>query len=1166
MANACENNKKVATDLKQEGEIRDQYVEDNIENVLTIEKTKLERLDDYLEENFGESYLESEKFDKAVKDVFGDKDSRIKLALKIRALVKGNVSYIQHVRDLILLNLPTESDKILFKDGKYNLEDMSQGTLSSIYQEIAAWSKSGTGENWGAGVHGRWILQVGLPGTTSRKERSGAYYQVSKATKDYASNLSMKINDFMEKATTRRTKLDYGWHDIATEIQDQSQRMDARDRKNLLGETRLAPEYDVAQRLMRIFIWRQAGDAFNNTIIKYDEQLGDFIVATEYRPSGKYYDLTDAQQEAGKVGKEPIFMYANYVPLKSYQQGKYYLNIAKNEAIMKEFDIQSKKFRALDNEVFDYQEKFFNKSVDNILKAFEDVFGLNVEQVNYGLTGYFPPGTKKKDQPAFIQEFNRVLGDKKELFKEVKKVTEGTAVLNPYWGDEGERKRNHFPIVYNQHKFPDIMRAQISEWRALIEEQLIPAKNEALRKEDIMQHKKINKEIKMFYSRIARNERMLEEMNHMVVDFTDAVDGGQMIPHIKDQKFAKRMTNSINPMNMRTDSNVYYSAVKKIISSIDRNNLIANLIYQMNVAESKPVRDAMINNFKSPFGFPDIQSGLGFMDFSTESVQRKLGRVNIKMPARKIMEYMQMVGSAISGQYLSGVGTAVQNMSAMQQTAYDYGIKKFASAFNEYWSDKDGEWLEFIQRSGITEFRDFFSKSLTNNIIDDSIELKTHEEIMGAILAFYGRRKVAGRYLKLPGKSKGKVFDDFRGDIKKLGIEINKILEESPAFKEWFESMMPSTEEEAIQEMKRIRMDKMRMLIQNYVNWAITKEYEFSPLINKVSHKNILKEIPKKGFKYAFDTYNKLLTKMNLTMSAGEEMIRTITFIVGVRNAQDHGILPQGKPSDFMPGGINAKYYQQAIEIGKLYSYHSNFGMTPQDVGNMWWTPTGNLAGKFKIWSVQKMSHDYHLIKRGLNALLLPDEAIEKIENPEVRGKVKRFFKIGGRSLASIFKSSKVLRSSNPQVAQMRSFLLWGSLTTIAIDFFILGPFGGNVFRFLNRRFGLRTVGGMRSDLLGLFWAIPLIFARAWWYADDEDEDVTGWSINHLLRHTMLGFVPNKIIDWTYALYYMIANSEDTKAQDKFIHKTYEGWIPLRGFLGEFTWETQKGIRKMLED
>ena len=40
MASACENNKKVATDLKQEGEIRDQYVEDNIENVLTIEKTE----------------------------------------------------------------------------------------------------------------------------------------------------------------------------------------------------------------------------------------------------------------------------------------------------------------------------------------------------------------------------------------------------------------------------------------------------------------------------------------------------------------------------------------------------------------------------------------------------------------------------------------------------------------------------------------------------------------------------------------------------------------------------------------------------------------------------------------------------------------------------------------------------------------------------------------------------------------------------------------------------------------------------------------------------------------------------------------------------------------------------------------------------------------------
>lgn len=296
---------------------------------------------------------------------------------------------------------------------------------------------------------------------------------------------------------------------------------------------------------------------------------------------------------------------------------------------------------------------------------------------------------------------------------------------------------------------------------------------------------------------------MRDEMDEMVID-NIATQEGEMIPKIQNQKFAKRMSNSINPMNMRVDGSAYYASLRKIISSIERNKLLAVVINQLGRAESDGVRSAILNNYKSPFGFPDVKSGLGFMDFSSEGISRKLGAVKIKVPARKVAEYSQMVGSAISALYLSGIGTAIQNITALQQPIYHHGFKKvFDALFKDYAKNKN--WREFIQRSGITQFRDFFSKSLTNDIIDNSIELDTHERIMGAILKFYGRRRIAGRWTKIPKSMQGKEGKAFIGDTDLLSKEIDKILEESISFKEWDERMIPS-EVRALKKVKSLSL------------------------------------------------------------------------------------------------------------------------------------------------------------------------------------------------------------------------------------------------------------------------------------------------------------------------------------------------------------------------
>ena len=112
------------------------------------------------------------------------------------------------------------------------------------------------------------------------------------------------------------------------------------------------------------------------------------------------------------------------------------------------------------------------------------------------------------------------------------------------------------------------------------------------------------------------------------------------------------------------------------------------------------------------------------------------------------------------------------------------------------------------------------------------------------------------------------------------------------------------------------------------------------------------------------------------------------------------------------------------------------------------------------------------------------------------------------------------------------------------MDIFLFGPLAWPALRFFGNRFGLRTVGGMRSDLLGLMLA-PLTLTARFMLADDEDEEFR-WSTLHIMKHSMLGWGPTKLIDWSWALIDMIVNNDEGDTED-FIHKSVDPAVPFRG-------------------
>ena len=648
---------------------------------------------------------------------------------------------------------------------------------------------------------------------------------------------------------------------------------------------------------------------------------------------------------------------------------------------------------------------------------------------------------------------------------------------------------------------------------------------------------------------------MLNRMDRMNVDY---LAEGEAVPMIRNQKHMQRFSDTINPLHMRADSASYHTALKRTMSTIERNLLIANIIEQMGRAESDNVRDMILNYFKVPFGFTDVKAQLGPMNLGTDNIVSKLNRIpGINVDPNVAQEWFRIMSSTISAQYLSGVGTAIQNMTAVQQNKMDWGFGVITKAQEALKEDPDG-WTDFIQRSGVVEFRDFFNKSLTADYIHDSIEIDTHEKILGEIMRYYAMKRI---FKKNKGKlrgvySKAKSVKDLEDILQK---EIQKIIAASPNYMKWEGKNYIPSEGRVVNRKNILKTERIKKFAQKYVNWAITKEWEFSPVIKKITTKTILPKMIKAGPGALFKYISDIVANSPFTMSAGEEKIRTISFIIGVQRAMEHGIIKTAPI-----GELKGEDLKLAMEFGMLYSRAANFGLTPQDAPSMFHSPVGGgFVGKFKIWSIQKFAKDWNTWKKGLNSMMEYEDVLTTIGSAKQRKSWKAFFKNLRKFYAELFRefyrkdpstgkrfrylTSNNTRMNNHEFAQLRDFLLIQGPLTLFMDIILFGPAGGYMIRYAMRKFGLQSVGGMRSDLLGLMLMPLTITIRALW--EDEDEDVTRWAVSNLLRHSFIGLGPQKAFDTIWSIMNGIINNESEDLKHG-IYEAVDPVIPFRGVFG----------------
>ena len=318
------------------------------------------------------------------------------------------------------------------------------------------------------------------------------------------------------------------------------------------------------------------------------------------------------------------------------------------------------------------------------------------------------------------------------------------------------------------------------------------------------------------------------------------------------------------------------------------------------------------------------------------------------------------------------------------------------------------------------------------------------------------------------------------------------------------------------------------------------KEFVFRDFIRQ----SPWKKFSKMGAELAVEGYRQvsMLGPFKVTMSSTESFIRSLSFIIGLNRAQKAGLMNQEVPWHQF---TDSKDINEAISIGRTYQERLNFGLSTQAVGEYFYNGWGMLQGKFKYWSNQKFGADVRLWNEAYRTM----KSMEKIESNSFD--FKALTKMFG-TLATT--SRKTLRTANPELAALKTFMISQLPLTITLDAFTLGlfPAGGWLAQGARSAFyytsGSKALRGFTSDLVSLSVA-PFLIARLIFGDGFEDEEDPERAVKYYLRKTFFGFAPMWAFDNIIALIAIIGDS--TK---RGVEGLIDASSVLRG--GQLPWNT----------
>ena len=514
----------------------------------------------------------------------------------------------------------------------------------------------------------------------------------------------------------------------------------------------------------------------------------------------------------------------------------------------------------------------------------------------------------------------------------------------------------------------------------------------------------------------------------------------------------------------------------------------------------------MTNYYTVPFNNPKTyMSFAGIKGSSERFASSKFNQWTFNVPEETIQHWISVVASLLTWKHIGGVQGAITNLGGAIKHLQMGGVEDFQIAVKKYKNSANNGYADLISRSGVIDFNDFFSESMVASLVEDEIENKTAQLILGEMLAHYARTRknmVIKKNLAHEDRMKNKAFEDSYNEML-ANIEVH--LDNSRALERHDRQIVILSEKRAKSRKTALKKRRNKQRASNLANASINAQYQVSKYINQDA-KGIRAKIWNQRVKaqqaYAgWIDFKNLFGKLN--MGYTEQLIRSIAFIMGVEHGKEQRHLP-GKPLE----DYTEKEEKKAIAYGDRFSKLYNFGLSTTDVGMANWGAFGNLFGKFKYWSQQNMGAEINVVQEAFRAVRDSEDILA--------GKSKRmreFFRVLKLSFTT---GGKTLHISNQEVATFRRFILMGGIATAISDFLIFGPIPA--LRLLKystgASLGVRNFG---SDLLSMTFFVMVTLPYLLMSGADEEEYEKQFTF--FSRKTMLGWAPNTFFDFTGLLF-----------------------------------------------
>lgn len=1013
---------------------------------------------------------------------------------------------------------PTKSDllfDIMQTQRFFTYSALPVNTLKFLYNSASSIVKHGHGKKLGKGVIGTLLVELLTPLKLARHDVSGAIYIMAKGVTSYTNAITLHVNRFLKgdvfrKDGSKRRKrgMEDVFRDMITSIKLP---------KEIHSKLKMPEAFKtdfLTRLLMGWMIW--------------DKETGQYLIHSSYAPVLDESGQPMRYEETGDI----MYQFQDPITLDEYLKNKkqYEVTLA-NLKPGQRLPKQHYSSFEINQDYIDMLEFFAEHKQEHIESLVQEARGIAAETYEHAkeqmeqthaellveLENYFPDLEKddiaellKSEDISLEPEFESLNKKQQKDLLFIIDAFGGYSLFEPLFVGMQSFKNvseNYYPVLYNQDYFHNVM------WEEALSEAVLRLEEARDHVETIRSTYNANPadaDVKKSFEdalKVVHEQKSLVNRMAFLRDRFDEypmdIETGTRMPLARDVNPLKTITNAFDIRNARRDDGVYADYLRNLFGGIERNKLSVQLLRAVRKAEGDSVKKELVSLYKGIQNDPTAKSTLFGVPIDLDTVTRKLNNIGIKISPETASRKLRIFNSWITGMHLRQFSTAAVNATAIQESLFHVGVNGIRDAIKEIKSYPD-EIAEIVEMSGIANFNEFITQGMINRAVDLDF---THDAAENVVMAMM-------RYWK--DVSEGKDKQDALDELNKV-VRINA---------------------ETIPDIQRLgkrkdqlRQKKIQRMVNTFANYAINKEYEIKPHIQNIPYKVIMG---------GFAAYSKFITGTPfkiLTMGHTESWLRQLQFVTGIVSARNSDMLPDTPISEYKDDVL-----EQAIEIGRQYVQMAAFSIGRENLGGSVRGEVGASAMKFKYYGMQKFGAD---VSRFQNAFLEIQDITEDSEPDSFLGTLNEMF---GRVLRMKKYPQSVLRTTDPNVAQLRTFLMTQGLLTILVDTFIYGPFAGaaklvpGVRRGLYTLPGISYVGGATSDLISLMWALPnLLIALSFGEGPDDDE----WDdvFTYYMRRSFLGWG----VTYTWESILMLASmltESDSEDRARRVMRTLSPVVP----------------------